>query len=759
MGLQGFSNNASGGMSPGDRLHAKIINNIAEGADKAQVGPSGGLVFTSSNGGLSMFIPPQDNQNDFGAYEQFQISVEPLSVGQVETPLSLIRVLKGTVIWKPSYPEELAQASCTTQLYIDTFYALPDLPIVPQDSPLYISGGGIAVPNGIDYGVYIFKCDGLPTDTPPIVVVMPKSMEPQGCPVSLPFVPPVEAGSWQMVVIGYVNWTTVEDASYFVVEQKSIGTLTLPGGGMATAGTAYLPPQLPANAIFKDSLKPFECRIDNEGGEQILKVGNGSISYTKSNMPYVGIGAWVNKFQAKYTGAQVVPSGWRTDDDSGYKIQGDGSWYLCAFYWDAVEGTGFTLPTPLKSGYPILAIVNRFGTDIEKIYAETGPGLYTNTMNIQRMSGYTSADTEEPWDWGHCHTTYFNPMKFGFDFKIIASIDAISSSQSQAQIFKYQSATDYQNEIQNIYFPVLPKDGFVIFTYDGVPSLPFYPAPWSGANDATNLFHSLQAIPALRGNIAVTRTSEKNFYVTFINNLQAVEVPMLVANNTGLQSFDYEYVIEQHHIGNLVLDASPKFDGTQIMNKPNVTSAEDPYVVQSNNTPAFDKIINREDVMACDGLSGDNDFTVGTYVSPLVDNDFPRVVTTHQWTYGEANGCDGDTCEHPFQVHKNGTSGESATWTVCAGTVNNKEPSNKDDVLTLQDGFIWIKCTASNTAAFPIAVTIESGTAVPADTDTAAYIVVASITAGEKSQLLSGSVWGDRIKVGTNTATYYYAGI
>jgi hypothetical protein len=63
------------------------------------------------------------------------------------------------------------------------------------------------------------------------------------------------------------------------------------------------------------------------------------------------------------------------------------------------------------------------------------------------MSGYTSADTEEAWDWGHCHTTYFNPMKFGFDFKIIASIDAIASSQSQAQIFKYQSATNYQNEI------------------------------------------------------------------------------------------------------------------------------------------------------------------------------------------------------------------------------------------------------------------------------------------------------------------------
>jgi hypothetical protein len=299
----------------------------------------------------------------------------------------------------------------------------------------------------------------------------------------------------------------------------------------------------------------------------------------------------------------------------------------------------------------------------------------------------------------------------------------------------------------------------VIFTYDGVPSLPFYPAPWSGANDATNLFHSLQDIPALRGNIAVTRTSEKNFYVTFINNLQAVEVPMLVANNTGLQSFDYEYVIEQHHIGNLVLDASPKFDGTQIMNKPNVTSAEDPYVVQSNNTPAFDKIINRQDVMACDGLSGDNDFTVGTYVNPLVDNSFPRVVITHQWTYGEANGCDGDTCEHPFQVHLDAVVDGTSTWTVCSGTVNNKEPSNKGATITLQDGFIWLKCTASNTAAFPIAVTIESGTAVPADSDTEAHILIARITSGESAQLLSGSVWGDRIKVGTNTATYYYAGI
>jgi hypothetical protein len=319
--------------------------------------------------------------------------------------------------------------------------------------------------------------------------------------------------------------------------------MTLPGGGSKIEQANKLPPQLPSNTIPKAIPMPFECRIEvDSGGDMLLRVGNGGISYTKSNMPFVSIGANVNKFQALYTGIQAVPSGWRKEESygtkngwmeggGGYKIQGDDTWYLCAFYWDALNNEGdvsFVLPAPLKSGMPVLVLVNAFGSDIEKIYCETGPGLYTNTMNIQRMAGYKSSDTEEAWDWGHCHTTYFNPIKFGFDFKIIATITAVGATPSQAQIFTYQSATTTRNEIQNIYFPVLPKDGSVTFSYNGVSAtVPFYPAPWSGVNNSTSLFNCLQTIPELTGNITVTRTDDRNFYITFINNLQATNVPTI----------------------------------------------------------------------------------------------------------------------------------------------------------------------------------------------------------------------------------------
>jgi len=522
---------------------------------------------------------------------------------------------------------------------------------------------------------------------------------------------------------------------------------------------------------------PFECRIDvDSSGDMLLRIGNGTVSYTKSNMPWVGIGANVNRFQVRYSQLQVVPSGWRKQGPlgadlgwmelgGGYKITGDGQWYLVACYWDALESAGegnFTLPTPLKSGVPFLALIDAYGTDVDKLFVETGPGLYTNTMNIQKMSGYTSADTEEAWDWGHCHTTYFNPMKLGYDIKIIATIDSSPAPQAVAQVFVLQTATEYRNQIQNIYFPVLPKDGFVILSYDGIPSAPFYPASWgSYSSDQNSLFNALQAIPALRGNITVTRTSDKNYYITFINALEATDCPVLVANNSGLQSWEYEYLIDQNHIGNLVLDAGPRFDGTQIMNKPDVTQAEDPYVIQSNNDPSFDKIINRADVMACDNLSGDTNFTAG--IIPIVDNGTPRQVTQRSWVYGEANGCTGDTCEYPFQVHSATPDGEVATWSICHGMVNNQVPGNIDAPVVLDDGYIFLAIDYDGvTKAFPEpdGVTIGSASIVPVSTKDVSYIAIAQIVGGEVNQLISGSLWGDRIQIGygpTETAQYYYA--
>ena len=62
---------------------------------------------------------------------------------------------------------------------------------------------------------------------------------------------------------------------------------------------------------------------------------------------------------------------------------------------------------------------------------------------------------------------------------------------------------------------------------------------------------------------------------------------------------------------------------------------------------------------------------------------------------------------------------------------------------------------------------VIGGNAVPVDTDTLAYILLGTITvdnvttptAFTVSQNVTGSLWADRLKTGTDTARYYYARI
>lgn len=788
MGLEGFSNNASGGMSPGDHLYAKTFNKLATSADKAQIGPSDGVIFTATNGGVGMYIPQQTQEGQAPLLQQFEIVVEPYQVAGEEVGLSIIRVVKGEVVWIPTLPQDLIPVptdKCVTQTTIENWFILPTFPIIDDENSTFIGDGGIRVPNieGVDVGIYVFKSTMLPVDHPPIIVAVPNTSYNLTCPVTFPGVSPFPLAVWQAIKVGSAKYEvpagSEEGASpRWVVTQNFIGSMVFPGGGSSSSVEApKLPPQLPSTAIQKARPMPFECRIEvDSGGDMLLKIGNGTVSYTRSNMPYVGIGSRINRFQMEYDQLQVCPSGWKKQGNSsngwmalggGYKITGEGQWYLVASYWDALEGPNFTLPDPVKPGRPFLALIDAYGADVDKLFVETGPGLYTNTMNIQKMSGYTSADTEEPWDWGYCHTTYFNPMKFGYDIKMIARIESRPADESVAQIFISQTATESRNQIQNIYFPVLPKDGFVVLSFDGVPSLPFYPSPWSGVNNATDLFNALQAIPSLVGNIQVTRTSDHNFYVTFINELEKTNCPLLVANNSGLESWPYEYIIDQYHVGNLVLDTTPRFDGTQIMNKADMTSAEDPYVIQSNAEQAFNNVINREDLMGCTGLSGDNDFT--SAIIPLVDNGSPRGVTQHQYVYGVASGCssqDGDN--FPFRVYVWANGDGVTEYAVDEGMLNNVIPTNIDDVITLPndtDTYIYVKAgntlyAGTNLFPDPADVTIAYGQIVPEQSNEYCYILIAHITGTTINQIVKNSMWGDRIKVSDSAdATYYIAGV
>jgi hypothetical protein len=787
MGLQGFSNNSSGGMSPGDPLYSKSYNNLASSADKAQFGPSAGAIFNSTNGGMAMYIESSRNDEGDPNLEQFQITVEGYPVGTDTTSFSIIRVVKGEVVWIPVLPQDnlpvpnpVPTDKCVTQTTIENWYALPTFPVIDDENSTYIGDGGIRVPNisGIDVGIFVFKSTMLPIDHDPIIIAVPNTGYELTCPVTFPGTPPFPLAVWQAIKVGSAKYEVPEGSEedtppQWIVTQNFIGSMVFPGGGGGgEANTPFLPPQLPSVAFQKARPAPFECRIDvDSSGDMLLKIGNGTISYTQSNMPWIQIGAYSEKFQYQYTKVQVVPTGWRKEASNGsdgwmelgggYKISGEGQWYLCASYWDVWTGPSLSLPTPLQGRKPFLSLIDAYGSNVGKLFRQTGAGLYTQTMNVQKMTGYDSESTEEFADWMHCHSTWFNPMKYGYDIKMIARIESRPAPSANAQVSVSQLSSDSRNMIQNIYFPALPKDGFVVFTLDGIPSNPFYPSPWAGYNNAINLFNALQAIPALQGNISVTKTSEQNFYVTFINELEATDIPILAANNSGLESWPYEYIIDQYHTGSLTLDTEPKFNGTQIMNKEGVTSDDDPYTIQSNASPAFNKVVNREDMLACDNLEGDNNFT-GMF--PVVDGQVPNSWTFRNFSqefYFKAGGCQDESECAPFKVKRNGVVGDDVVYEICTGTVNNIIPQNISDTFILVNGdSVWLRCDVnSSDNEYPYQIVVESGTTMPSDTDDFGYVKVATLVGGEIQQFITGSLWSDRIKLGTQTATYYYARI
>jgi hypothetical protein len=160
-----------------------------------------------------------------------------------------------------------------------------------------------------------------------------------------------------------------------------------------------------------------------------------------------------------------------------------------------------------------------------------------------------------------------------------------------------------------------------------------------------------------------------------------------------------------------------------------------------------------------------------------------------------------DTCS-PFKVHSitESTVGESTVvnYKVCPGTINNlmpqiyNEAEEKFEYLDdLTDGYILRLDFASTSSCFvylragpdpstnafpatapitpynpddPYPTVFNTGGALPDDTDTYGYVLLAKVNAlgsGVYSvdQYVTGSLWGDRIKLGSLTARYYYARI
>jgi hypothetical protein len=791
--ISGFnSGSLDGSFASGQPVSASALNKLAGSADKSRPMMSNDIQFMSGMGGVASSLNQPIYTPQGGILQQFEIVAEPYVIGEDTTNFTIIRVAKGEVVWSPKLLQEsiLPSNSCTTQTTIENWFALPSFPIIDDNNSAFIGDGGIRVlnSNNIRVGIFLFKPTMLPFDIDPIIVATPDFTP--SCPVVFPEIPtPIEDAVWEVVKIGSAVYQTPDPEAEppvvggWIITQNYIGSMTLPGGssGKESPNLPFLPPQLPSIAIQKQKPAPFECRIDiNSSGEMLLKIGSGTISCTQSNMPFVKIGAESEKLQYQYEKVQVVPTGWRKEGTSsddgwmevggGYKIQGEGQWYLTACYWDIWEGEALKkldLPTPVKGRKPFLCLIDAFGNNVDKLFKQTGPGLYTQKMNIQKMEGYNAESTQEYPDWMHCHSTWFNPMKYGYDIKMIARIESKPATAASVEVSVSQTESNDRNMIQNIFFPVLPKDGAVIFSLDDIVADPFYPSPWSGFNDENNLFNALQKIPALKGNITVRRTSEKNFYVTFINGLQKTAVTKLKANIEAFESWPYDYVIDQYITGNVVLDTEPKFNGTMIMNKEGVTQEEDPYTLQFENNPMFNKVVNRQDMLACDNFEGDVSFTG---IFPVVDGKTPTAWGKSSVTndyYFTPNGCQDDPDEdHPFKVYHVSTESGISKYRIVSGTVNNEVPGNIDDEISVSTGpnEVWVKVPYLSTATppFPALANFEweiGSPPVPQDTDDECYIRIASVDDKKVTQYVTGSLWAERLKIGDTTARYYWAGV
>ena len=559
---------------------------------------------------------------------------------------------------------------------------------------------------------------------------------------------------------------------------------------------------LPSNSSLPEQLvygtgsggdpSPFECQIVSINGLRYLQIGVGAIGYTSGPMPIIKAGAETRIMQAFANKVQICPSGTRNygdlypiypGDDPAYSLtwwMEDGGGYelsdtndpltLYAFKWDVATGVApFSTSTVVNTGLPTLALIAASNsTDQNKIAVDPGPSIFVQTMNVQKMTGYDHASTGLTGDWGHCHTSWLNPVKLGYSYKAIATITASANTFSMFGAQERPGIPLVQNQVQSIYLSGKASGGSATISIGGQVSVIPFPVTtfWDPiapiySNELT-LANCLNSIPGITftidgepvvigftGNVEVSRTTQGSYYVTFCNELSGLNVPLMVFNTAGVTAYAFDFDITQYHTGNIDLTTPMQTGMVQLRNVPNEDEADDPYNV--NLAASWDQIVNKAACVACDGFSGDVS-TAGMFNI--------TGATTIPVDYTIVGGCINESTGHPFLVTHVSTSGGNSTYTIQSGTVNNLVPGNIASSITVATAakHVWIRVPYLS-PNFPDTTNFEwnIGTTLPTDTDTDGYIKVASVNGATVTQFVTGSLIADRIKLGTLTAKYYYS--
>ena len=555
--------------------------------------------------------------------------------------------------------------------------------------------------------------------------------------------------------------------------------------------TRQLPEQLVYNIGVGGKPAPFECQILSVAGLRYLQIGVGAIGYTSSFMPIIKSGADTRIMQAFADKVQICPSGTRTYGDinpiSPYQDPSyNPEWYmeagggylladtndpitLWAFKWDVDVGVApFSSSSVVNTGLPTLALIATSNSaDTNKVTVDPGPSVYVQTMNVQKMTGYDAASTGLPLDWGHCHTSWLNPRKLGYSYKAIADITATANTFTMTCVQERPGVPLVQNQVQHVLLVGRASGGAAYISIGASTSVIPFPVtdvPPIYSNELT-LAECLNSIPgitltidgepvvfSLTGNVEVSRTTENSYYVTFCNELAGLNVPLLSFNTAGVSAYAYDFIIKQYHTGNIDLTTPMQTGMVQLRNVANEDESSDPYNV--NEAANWDQIANKAECVACTGFSGDVT-TSGMLQMTSATN------ISVQYDGGSCIPEPGPvTPDHPYKVYLMSSGGGSNVWAIVYGETNNVPPTNIASTITLGAGSyeVWIKHpylspNYPDTTGFNWAM----GATMPADTDTDGYIRIANISGTTVTQIVTGSLWSDRIKLGTITAEYYFA--
>ena len=530
---------------------------------------------------------------------------------------------------------------------------------------------------------------------------------------------------------------------------------------------------LPDILVNPEPVLQFQVRTTIVGNNQYVQIAKGAVNYTVTNMPLIYKGAATDVRQAMiyaaavYPGITVVNGGDATSEwmeDGGYYVlPSSGTFYVTISRLDISASE--TSSSLLQEQVPFVSIFSSTDAIYSKIFSETGPAQYINEMNVQKMTGYDAATTGLAGDFGNCHTTWFLPVKWGYACKIIAVIEATVPTITLPTVTVVHAATAISNEVHRLTLPPEVKKagslqlqyapGFTSDTTD--PFDPFNPLNSGNLTGQFqyNLSNALKAIQSLKGNSSVTVSGENSLDITYLNDLAntAVAVPAIINNTVGAPTNVYE--VTQHVVGSIDMSIDLNYLGSTLKNVAGLDQvADDPYnAYEANGWNDISNYLQKDDL---ESITANNLVYYDLMLSP---NDW--TATNYSWT--APNTCINEpvpSFSHPYKVYLSSTGGGGNVFGIIYGETNNVAPSNVGSLITVANGAyeVYIKHpylspNYPDTAGFVWDIDVG----LPADTDTEGYIRIATISGMDITQIVTGSLWSDRLKLGTMTAQYYFA--